>query len=306
MNKIKYGVIIATHMPPLTFFDTLKRLSSNLNIHIYVIDSSPEVTSTKMQNYIYRSIDNNLNHHFSKGHPRPLIKYFKVPNYGIGHKFNFGIKQAIKDSCDLMTIFTDDVKLLDNRFPIEEIYRFFCNNCDPHKDVLILPYYRAQLQKEIKKAGDLGMTFAEELFQKVRFREELILDGTDFCFCNRAIMNGGKFIAYPKILIGTLPIGREAKFPMWRLYLIARNVISIDLESNGKLRALLTHAFPTLLMLGPRYLYEASLSRALSAQDILDVLEAIFLGFNDGIHKKLGVTSNLQKLSGNRFSNRKL
>lgn len=289
-------------MPPLTFFDTLKRLSSNLNIHIYVIDSSPEVTSIKTQNYINRSINNNLNHLFSKGHSRPLIKYFKVPNYGIGHKHNFGIKQAIKDGCDLMTTFTDDVKLLDNRFPIEEIYRFFCNNCDPHKDVLILPYDRAQLQKEIKRAGDLGMTFTKELFQKVRFREELILDNTDYYFCDQVILKGGKFIVYPEILIGTLPIGREAKFPMWRLYLLTRNSFSISLESNGKfgkLSRLLTHTFPRTLQL---IMWNLQVVR--SAQDILDVLEAIFLGYIDGIQRKLGVTSNLQKLSGNRFSNR--
>ncbi|MCJ7637806.1 MAG: hypothetical protein MUO21_09985 [Nitrososphaeraceae archaeon] len=304
MNKIKYGVIIATHMPPLLLlFNTLKKLSSNPNIQIYVIDSSPEVASIKIQNYIHRIANNSLNPDFSKHHPRTrtLIKYFKVPNYGIGHNFNFGIKQAIKDNCDLITIFTDDVKVLDNRFPLEKIYRFFYNNCDSQKDVLILPQNRAQLQKEIKKTVDSGMTFTKELFQKIRFREELILDQIDFYFCGQVRMNGGKFIVYPEILIDVLTIGRETKnaervLPMWRLYLLTRNSISIDLESNRKLRALQTDAFPQIL--------HWSLSGIRSGQNTLGVLRAIFLGFMDGIPKKLGVTSNLQKLSGNRFSSR--
>ena len=244
-----------------------------------------------------------MNHDFSKGHPRTLIKYFKVPNYGVGYNFNFGIKQAIKDSCDLITIFTDDVKLLDNGFPQEKIYRFFYNNCDSQKDVLILPQKGVQLQKEIKRTADSGMTFAKELFQKIRFREELIVDQTDFYFCDQVIMNGGKFIVYPEILIDVLPIGRETKngeriIPLWRLYLLTRNTISIDLEKNGKLRALQTDAYPQILCWGS--------SGIRSGQNILDVIKAIFLGVIDGIAKNLGVTSNLQKLSGNRFSNRKL
>ena len=298
LNKIKYGVIIAVHMPPLTLFsDTLKKLSSNSDIQVYVIDSSPEATSTEIQKHISKSI-NNINHDFSKSHPRTLVKNFKVPNYGVGYNFNFGIKQAIKNNCDLITIFTDDVKLLKNGFPQEKIYSFFYNNCNPQKDVLILPQKRAPLQNEIKRTADSGMTFAKELFQKIRFREELIVDQTDFYFCDQVIMNGGKFIVYPEILIDVLPIGREIQnqeriLPPWRLYLLARNAIAIGLEGKAKLAALKTDAFPQI-----RHWGIAGIKSGQGA----DVFYAVFLGAIDGFSKKLGVTVTLQKLSGNRFA----
>lgn len=298
LNKIKYGVIIAAYMPPLTLFsDTLKKLSSNPDIQVYVIDSSLEATSTEIQNYISKSINDNLNHDFSKGHPRTLIKYFQVPNYGIGYTFNFGIKQAIKDGCDLMTIFTDDVKLLKNGFPQEKIYSFFYNDCNPQKDVLILPQKGAPLQKEIKRTADSGMTFAKELFQKIRFREEFIVDQTDFYFCDQVIMNGGKFIVYPEILIDVLPIGREIQnqeriLPPWRLYLLARNAIALSLEGKAKLSALKADAFPQI--------HHWGVAGIKSGQGA-DVFYAVFLGVIDGFSKKLGVTDTLQKLSGNRF-----
>ena len=298
LNKTKYGVIIAAHMPPSTLFsDTLKKLSANQDIQVYVIDSSPETTSTEIQNHISEKINNNMNHDFSESHPQTLVKNFKVPNYGVGYNFNFGIKQAIKDYCDLITIFTDDVTLLKNGFPQEKIYSFFYNNCNPQKDVLILPQKGAPLQKEIKRTADSGMTFAKELFQKIRFREELIVDQTDFYFCDQVIMNGGKFIVYPEILIDVLPIGREIQnqervLPPWRLYLLARNAIAISLEGKAKLATLKADAFPQIRHWG--------VAGIKSGQGV-EVFYAVFLGGIDGFSKKLGVTDALQKLSGNRF-----
>ena len=261
MNNAKYAVVIGSHNPPMQLlFNTLRTLSSNPNIHIYIIDSSPEDALTKINNQI-KALNGE-------------IKFFKVPNYGIGHNFNFGISKAIQENCDLITIFTDDVKILpDADFKAEEITDFFRKHCNAAKDVLVLPQNRSQLQAEIKSTVDSGMTFSKMLFRKVRFNEALVLDQIDFDFSRQVVANGGKFVVYPKILIDVLPVGRETRnqehiLPTWRLYLLTRNAIFIGLESQGKLKALREEAFPQI--------YHWAWSGIRARQNVLGVFRAVF------------------------------
>jgi glycosyltransferase involved in cell wall biosynthesis len=292
-GKIKYAIVISTHRPPLRLFrETLQRLSANPNMHIYVIDSSPEETAKEIENQIQK-IKTDTKQASS------TVEFFKVPNYGIGYSYNFGIKQATKENCDLITLFTDDVKLNCEQFPLAEIYDYFSAHCNPQKDILILPHSTRQPNEEIKKTVDSGMTFSTKLPRKIRFRENLILDQIDFDFCNHVIRDGGKFVVYPKSLIDILPVGREIKngersLPLWRLYLLTRNAVFMGLEGKRKLRTLRFDAYPQIS--------HFTVSALKSGQNTFAVLATVCLGLLDGVSKNLGVTSTLQKLSNHRFS----
>ena len=150
-----------------------------------------------------------------------------------------------------------------------------------------------------ERAADSGLTFSAQLFKKVSFREEFILDQIDFDFSRQIRLNGGKFVVYPEVVIDVLPIGREVQkgervLPFWRLYLLTRNSITMSLESDAKLKDLRNEAFSQILYWG--------LSGFRSGQSIFLVFKAVFFGCVDGFTKHLGVTAFLQNLSGNRFS----
>ena len=114
------------------------------------------------------------------------FRYYKIPNGGIGYSYNFGIKKAIADNCDLITLFTDDVRVLNKGLPVENIRRFFEANCNPAKDALVLPQNPAELLIKKDRAADSGLTLSAQLFKTIRFREEFIFDQTRFrVFRNR-------------------------------------------------------------------------------------------------------------------------
>jgi glycosyltransferase involved in cell wall biosynthesis len=300
MSNAKHAVVIACHNPPMPLLlDTLNKLFVNKGVCIYVVDSSPNDVTLNIKNKIATEANNSLSLDGPYNFEAPSIKYFRVPNCGIGHNYNVGISHAVKDHCDLITIFTDDVAIPDeNRFSVEKISYFFHKNCDLKKDVLVLPQKKSQFQSAINLV-DSGLTFSRDLFPTIKFREELILDQIDFDFCHQIIRNGGKFLIYPEIAIEVLPIGREIKnqhrtLPMWRLYLLTRNSISMALESKRKLTELRTVAYDQI----ERW----SMNGIKSGQSFSGIFRAVLLGLIDGVSKNLGVTKNLQALSGNRFS----
>jgi hypothetical protein len=284
-----YGIVIATHMPPENFFDTIDKLAATLNLHAYVVDTSDNATSQKIQEHIQRA---------KKKNQTLNIKYYKISNGGIGYTYNFGIKKAINDNCNPITLFTDDVRVI-NSLPTENICRFFEANCDPSKDALVLPQNPEEIDIKKTRAADSGLTFSAQLFKKVRFREEFILDQIDFDFSRQIRQNGGKFVVYPQVVIDVLPIGREVQkgehvLPFWRLYLLTRNSITMSLESEAKLEELKDETLSQILHWG--------LSGFRSGQSVFLVFKAVFFGCIDGFTKHLGVTAFLQNLSGNRFS----
>jgi hypothetical protein len=287
-GNVIYGVVIASYLPPLpAFFNTLRQLSVVENLNVYIVDSSP-VTENKTEDFIRQLCSPTV---------KATIKYFKVPNRGIGYSYNCGISEAAHDRCDLITLFTDDVTLPGN-FPTEAIGEFYKCNCKL-EDVLFLPQNPQQLGRTVTRTVDTGMTFSGQL--NLRFREEFILDQIDFDFSIKILKNGGRFVVFPKIVIEVLPVGRIEKdgarlLPPWRLYLLTRNAIALAFESNHKWEALRREAYPeirTWAMAGIK-----------SSRRLLLVSRAVFLGVNDGLIKSLGVTGNLQVLSKRRFVER--
>ena len=113
-----YGIVIATHMPPESFFETIEKLSATANLHVYVVDTSDAATSQKIKEHIQKA-------NTKASQPSPNIKYYKISNGGIGYTYNFGIKKAIADNCDLITLFTDDVRVLNNGLPLAEYLLVF-------------------------------------------------------------------------------------------------------------------------------------------------------------------------------------
>ena len=286
-----YGIVIATHIPPENFFETIQKLSTTPNLHVYVIDTSDAATSQKIKEHI-KKVNTEANQHSAN------IRHYKISNGGIGYTYNFGIKKAIEENCDLITLFTDDVRVLKS-LPLENIRRFFDTNCNPAKDALVLPQNPAELFMKKERAADSGLTFSAQLFKKIKFREEFILDQIDFDFSRQIRWNGGKFVVYPEVVIDVLPIGREVQkgehvLPFWRLYLLTRNSITMSLESEAKFKELKDETLSQILHWG--------LSGFRSGQSIFLVSKAVFFGCIDGFTKHLGVTAFLQNLSGNRFS----
>jgi hypothetical protein len=279
-------------MPPANFFETINKLSVTPNLHVYVVDTSDNAASQKIKEHIHKA-----NRKVSESNSN--IRYYKIPNAGIGYTYNFGLKKATTDNCDLITLFTDDVRVLNNGLPLERIREFFDASCNPVKDALVLPQNIAELLVKKEKAADSGLTFSPDLFKNVKFREEFVLDQIDFDFSMQIRRSGGKFVIYPEVVIDVLPIGREIQkgehaLPFWRLYLLTRNSITMSLESDAKLKELRIDALSQILFW--------SLAGFRSGQNAFLVFIAVFLGVIDGFTKRLGVTTFLQNLSGNRFS----
>jgi hypothetical protein len=283
-----YAIIISVYNPPSIVNQTIKKLLSTKEIAIYVIDSS----ASKDVNEIYPIQHTNFH-------------YFNVPNLGQPYKLNFGIEQCLKRGYEFVTIFTDDTALETNSFPIQEIKKYFYQNCNPSRDVLILPSDVRMIEKRtVKRSVDSGMTFHKNMLTNIKFREDLVIDQFDLLFCDSVYDSGGKIIVYPDILISVLPIGREGggKFhslPIWRLYLLTRNTFYISLHLHkSRLKSLLLNTAPQILSWSIKGLItNFSLKR-----NPFSVLRALMLGLDDAINKRLGITDNLQKLSGNRFN----
>ena len=104
--------------PQKTFLKPYENSSATPNLHVYVIDTSDAATSQKIKEHI-KKVNAKTNQ------PLQNIRYNKISNGGIGYTYNFGIKKAIADNCDLITLFTDDVRVLNKGLPLENIRRFF-------------------------------------------------------------------------------------------------------------------------------------------------------------------------------------
>jgi hypothetical protein len=283
------GIVIAAHIPPEIFFETITKLSTTPNLKVYVVDTSNQA--------IFNKIDECIEKNNQKDGSNSNIRHYKIPNCGIGYTYNFGIKKAIADGCDFIILFTDDI-IIKNQLTILDIRNFFYQKCNPKTDALTLPRDPQHLMPEMDRAADSGLAFSKELFEKVRFREEFILDQIDFEISKKIHDNGGRIPVYPQIVITTLPIGREIKngervLPPWRLYLLVRNSLTMSLESDHKLHAIRHDTLAQISHWGS--------AGFRSGQRPIQLFTPILLATIDALTKNLGVTVFLQKLSGNRF-----
>ena len=289
---MKYCVIIASHRPPKIFFGMLRTLSRYNSMRIYIIDSSPEEIANGIFSYVQ-----NLN----EINKATIFLFFHIKNMGVGNKYNFGIDRCLIEGCHLITLLTDDVIIDESKFDPDRIMSYFSKYCDPKKDILSLVSEDriSVVDNDVHKihlAVDTGMTFSSELIRKFRFNECFVIDQVDTYYCYLVIKSGGKMITFDASGVSSLPVGREVSgsqhcLPYWRLYLLARNSLWMFLEERD-------------LLLFKSFFFQTrfwSLRGVESNQKISKILFSVTLGIIDALTNKLGVTSSLQKLSGNRF-----
>ncbi|MEM3431479.1 MAG: glycosyltransferase [Nitrososphaeria archaeon] len=108
--QIKYCIIIASYNPNKEIlFDTLKILSKYDKLRTYIVDCSSDETTNELLIFIQK-----LNKSYKN---QNLFLLHINTNLGVGHNYNVGIKKCLNDGCDLITLFTDDVTINENKFP---------------------------------------------------------------------------------------------------------------------------------------------------------------------------------------------
>ena len=91
------------------------------------------------------------------------------------------------------------------------------------------------LNKEQKAWVETGMTYHNELFERIQFREDFIMDWIDIEFSLKIRKNGGKLIFNPGNVLTNLPIVREIgrninHLPNFRIYTYTRNTVLLAME----------------------------------------------------------------------------
>ncbi len=268
---MKYCVIIGAYDPPDIFYETLRVLNEK-KIHTFVIYSG---------NGIHLKLDSEYLH------------IAKVPNLGIGHKFNEGMKMALSSAFDLMTLITDDVAILPD-FSEQHIIDYYSRNCSKN-DILHLDFVSNDLKTK-KFAMDSGMTFHSWISKNIKFREDLVMDQQDIYFCYELSKMGGKITSFDKVYLSHLPVGRVIignmhLLPEFRIYLLTRNSLRLFME---------TGAFVFLKSLW--YYALGSAVKSIIGNE-RKIIRAFLLGIVDALTGKMGITPNLQNLSKKIFMN---
>jgi hypothetical protein len=290
-----YAIVIPTYNPSIKLLiELLKSLLKNGVLNIYVVDSSINSIDMKVRNELLSNNQENIS-------CAERIHIIRVDNYGAAYSMNRGVREAIKNGAKVITIMDDDTILRD--FDIISILSFFFSkNVRLDKDLLILAdestYVASKnLNREQKAWVETGMTFHSELFERIQFREDFIMDQIDIEFSFKIRKNGGKLIFYPGNVLTNLPIGREIgqninHLPNFRIYTLTRNSILLAMEFKSVESMIL--AFYQIIFW--------ALASVRSGEKIRKVLNCIFYGFIDAINNNTGITLHLQKISNNRFS----
>jgi len=292
-----YAIVIPTYNPPIKLLiELLKSLLKNGVLNIYVVDSSINSIDMKVRNELLSNNQKNISY-------AERIHIIRVDNYGAAYSMNMGVREAIKNGAKVITIMDDDTILRD--FDPISILSFFSKNVRRDKDLLILTdestcvAYK-NLNREPKAWVETGMTFHSELFERIQFREDFIMDQIDVEFSFKIRKNGGKLILYPGNVLTNLPIGREIgqnikHLPNFRIYTLTRNTVLLAMEFKS-VESIISGSYGIIFwaMLSVR-----------SGENIITVLSCIFYGFIDAITNNTGITLHLQKLSNNRFSFKK-
>ena len=233
MNKMS---VIINCYGPLGSIQNFHKTVSNLKqsngdrtkVNLIFSDSSPED--------VYKSNDLYLNSIFDSY----FFKHIKLDNKGVPYKLNKTVDYAARYNPDLILILTDDA-ILKSSMPYRKIFEYFSKTCQPETFILLLTGDNATIKKrEVKRSVENGMIFSPDLFKKIRFREDLIIDQFDLLFCDTIYQLGGKIVVFPHPLLGVGPIGREKNhgqsfLPPWRMYLLIRNTLSLWREGKYKL-----------------------------------------------------------------------
>lgn len=258
---------------------------NNTDIKFIFSDSSPE--------NIYQNNDLYLKSIFKTD----FFEHLKLDNKGVPYKLNKTIDYSSKYNPDLIMILNDDA-ILKSSIPYNKVFEYFNKNCRPETDVLLITDNITIIQKrQISRSIENGMIFSPKLFNKIKFREDLIIDQFDILFCDTIYQLGGKIIVFPYILLGVEPIGREKNnghtfLPPWRMYLLIRNTLSLWREKKFKLinDVLISDFYHSVKAI----LYSDRSNK-------LIYCKAIFCGIVDGLKHELGVSKNLNELSNDRF-----
>jgi hypothetical protein len=268
----------------------LTKLSRMRINRIFLVDSSNCETSKSIQSFI-----DNLNI-VSK---EENIFYKKVENCGVGHKYNLGFKLCLKIDCDVMTILTDDAIIDENKFNPEKIINYFYDNLNIVKDVLALNSWNRDdygIRSEIEVGPDFGMTLSDKLVGNLKFKEDLVLDYSDFDFCCRIKGNGGKIKLYPEETVTSIQSGSKTSeniphLPVWRIYLVVRNYLALSRDYKD-FNFFILHTYHAIGYVIMSSVYGERFS---------SVFKAAFLGILDSASGRLGITDNLQSLANNVF-----
>ena len=282
-QSVGYSIVLISYKPPGNFFELIKTLRDIDDLDIYIIDSSPY--------FEWLEIKNEIDSMLSSKDVLSKIKYFHIENKGLGYSMNYGIMKCIDDGKELFTIIDDDASVVRGNFIVGEIVEFFNKYIDPKRDALILADGRHI--KDVYTWVDTGITFTKYLFNDIKFREEFVMDQIDHDFCVSIHRNGGRILMYPKRVLFNQVVGREARnginfLPAWRTYTLIRNVLVLWAEGKMGILNLLYNVliFCKALLFGRKK---------------VDYLKSFYNGAKDGLNHELGITSSLQKLSGNRF-----
>ena len=259
-----------------------------MHVRVYLVDSTP---------------DSELNNMFplveiEKYRQSPFFELIKLKeNMGVAYNYNKGLEKCIADGFELITLFSDDVILEENYFKPIDIINFFNNKCLYDKDILSLynKEKHSTLVKTSNSVVDSGITASSALFKKIMLRTEFLMDQQDVYFCYQVRKFGGTIYVYPYSAISALPIGRESSgkvhyLPIWRIYLLSRNTLTLFLETH-KIEFLFN------LVMSSVFIYKFLLY---GKNPILGI-RSVFYGLEDAIHGQLGITEHLTFLSNGRF-----
>ena len=261
-----------------------------MQIKVYLVDSTP---------------DNDPGNLFSrleigKYRENSFFELIKLKeNMGEGYNYNKGLEKCIVDGFKLITLFSDDVIIEENYFNPFDIINFFNIKCLDDKDILSL--YNTGKQSTIIQTTnfvvDSGITASSDLFKKIMFRSEFLMDQQDTYFCYQVRKYGGTIYLYPYPAIFALPIGRESSggvhyLPIWRIYLLSRNTLTLFLETY-KIEFLFN------ILMNSVFIYKF----LLHGKNRILGIRSVLYGIYDAIQGHLGITAHLIFLSNGRFSN---
>lgn len=267
--SFNYCVIIGAYNPPAMFYDTINRLEE-MQIDTFMVYSGNELTMPIKLNHVI------------------VIKEF---NYGIGHNFNTGIQLSVSRGFDLFTLLADDAFILHD-FSKNYIVDNFTKYCSEN-DILQINF-ASDNQTTIKFAPDTGMTFSSYIAQKIKLREDFVMDQQDIYFCYEVSKIGGTIKSIDRKMLDVLPVGRMMSgrmhyMPSLRVYLLTRNALGIFMESKEP------HFLLNFIKLSSFYLLKGVIGHEKR------MFYANFSAILDAMRGNLGINAGLQKLSGNKF-----
>jgi hypothetical protein len=284
MTEKRYGIVVISYNPPDLLLNLIKILIIFNQIYVFIVDSSPTGIQLELEEKI-----NKIKSEYSQHR----VAMIKTKNLGAGYSLNLGIKKCIEEGMNLITILDDDTILDKENFNPEVIWNFFFTNINPKKDVLIL----AQGIPSKMFYVETGLTFTKEVFCAIQFREDFIMDQIDLLFCLKVRERGGHLVMYPLSVLDNLPVGREvngniATLPIYRMYTLARNSLTMAFQSRHKM---------ILFVFAIYQISYWSLRSLRGKQNLFQLVSAICWGILDFLRRNYGVTDKLEYLSSGRF-----